>query len=130
MSYLGKIKRFANTTFSTSSLCMHVLEMMLKFGRFFYIGGALYFVCVGFYTTMLKVKENHVSIKEEIQVLPKYRYPSLTFCYVFKHGGKDVMEMFYQHLFDKWKQSGNWSFPKWHLSHIYSARTWYHADAT
>ena len=111
MPYLAKIKRLANNKLSTPSLCMHVVDMMLKFGRFLYIGGAFYFVCVGFYTTMLKVNENHVSIREEIQVLPKYRYPSLTFCYTFKHGGKDVMEMFYQHLFDKWKQSGKYSFP-------------------
>lgn len=110
MVYFENIKRFVDNKFSASSLCTY--QMMLKLGRFLYITGAIYFVCFGFYTTMLKVKDNQISIKEETQVLPKYRYPSLTFCFIFKHGGKDVMEMYYQQLFDKWKQSGNGSFPK------------------
>ena len=64
------------------------------------------FVCYGFYKTMLKVHKGNVLIREEVRVKHKYTYPSITFCYKFKHGTKDVLRNYYPYLYNKWKNSG------------------------
>ena len=64
------------------------------------------FVLYGFYRTMLKVGQNNVLISEEVVVEDKYTYPSITFCYKYKHGGKDVLKNYYPSLYEKWKLLG------------------------
>ena len=66
----------------------------------------LAFVCYGFYRTMLKVSQRNILIREEVVVKEKFTYPSITFCYKYKHGGKDVFRNYYPSLYDKWKKSG------------------------
>ena len=39
--------------------------------------------------------------------LDKMKYPSVTFCYKFKHGSKDVVQNYYPFLFEVAKQKGN-----------------------
>ena len=85
-----------------------ILKFILKFVRFLYFGGAIYFVCFGYYETMLKAKEENRHVKEEVKVFSKHRYPSLTFCYVYKDGGKYVWKLYLRHLIENWKHSGNW----------------------
>ena len=55
---------------------------------------------------MVKVNQSHILINEEVVVAEKYTYPSITFCYKYKHGGKDVLKNYYPSLFDKWKKLG------------------------
>ena len=75
-----------------------------------YIFLAVSFVCHGFYKTSMKLQEEQVLIKE-VQLDPKkVKYPSVTFCYKFKHGGKDVFGTYYQKFYAKWKQSGKYAF--------------------
>ena len=64
------------------------------------------FVFYGFYRTMLKVSQKNILIREEVVVKEKFTYPSITFCYKYKHGGKDVFRNYYPSLYDKWKKSG------------------------
>ena len=98
------------------------LKLVLKSIRLIYIGGAICFLCFGYYTTILLGKEGHLNTKEEVKDLQKYRYPSITFCYVFKNSvkttvqnsstqhnsAKFVWNLYYHHLYQKWKQSGNY----------------------
>ena len=64
------------------------------------------FVLYGFYRTMLKVSRQNILIAEEVVVKEKFTYPSITFCYKYKHGGKDVFRNYYPSLYNKWKKSG------------------------
>ena len=78
------IHKFVNkmTTHSSENL----LKLCIKLIRVVYIGVAIYYVCYGYYTTILMAKEANLMVKDEVSVLKKYRYPSLTFCYLYKHG--------------------------------------------
>ena len=110
VSRIWKMSAIENKTTCTATFYLRSLSITYKYIRLFYLGGALCFVCFGFYNSMVKMKENRLSLKEEKIALPKYRYPSITFCYVFKNHNKDVMEMYYQHLLKAWKKSGKFLF--------------------
>ena len=75
-------------TVSSEKLC----KICAKFIRLVYIGVATYYVCYGYYTTILMAREANLMVKEEVTVLKKYRYPSLTFCYIYKHGFMGMMD--------------------------------------
>ena len=80
-----------------------VIPKIIRVGFLFFGVG---FVLYGFYGTMVKVNQSHILINEEVVVEEKYTYPSITFCYKYKHGGKDVLKNYYPSLFDKWKKLG------------------------
>ena len=63
-------------------------------------------VCNGFYKTMIKVNQRNILISEELVNEEKYTYPSITFCYKYKYGGKDVFQNYYPYLYEKWKKEG------------------------
>ena len=63
-------------------------------------------VCIGFYNTMMQVGQRNILMREELVHEEKYRYPSITFCYKYKHGGKDVFQNYYPYLYKKWKKAG------------------------
>ena len=71
----------------------------------FVLFGIVY-VLYMFTRTMQKVKDGNVLVKEEVQSPTKYKYPSVTFCYKYRHGSKDVLHNYYPDLFRKWKKSG------------------------
>ena len=64
------------------------------------------FLFYGFYRTMLKVSQQNILISEEVVVKEKFTYPSITFCYKYKHGGKDVFRNYYPSLYERWIKSG------------------------
>ena len=70
----------------TTQSSENLLNLSFKLIRVVYIGIAIYYVCYGYYTTILMAKEANLMVKDEVSVLKKYRYPSLTFCYLYKHG--------------------------------------------
>ena len=82
--------------------CSVIPKILRSCFIFFGIGFVLY----GFYGTMVKVNQNHILISDEVAVEEKYTYPSITFCYKYKHGGKDVLKNYYPSLFNKWKKLG------------------------
>ena len=106
-------------------------NILLKCIRLTYIGGAMCFVGYGYYTTILLAKEGTLLVKDEVKVLPKYRYPSVTFCYVFKghisntypnrKGDKHVWSLYYHHNLEKWKRSGTQSYLEY-PSYFYTNR--------
>ena len=55
---------------------------------------------------MIKVTEKTILIRKELVNEEKYRYPSITFCYKYKHGGKDVFMNYYPRVYEKWKKEG------------------------
>ena len=59
-----------------------------------------------FYEIMEKMNEGNILVKEEIRVLPKIKYPSVTFCYKYKHGTKLAIHTYNSHFTEKWKISG------------------------
>ena len=63
-------------------------------------------VLYGFYGTMREVNEMRVLLQEEVEIKEKYLYPSITFCYKFKHGGKEALRNYHSFLFEKWKDQG------------------------
>ena len=73
---------------------------------------ALSFFCRAFHQTMIKAKQGNILIKEEVRVFPRYTYPSITFCYKYKHGSKDALRNYDPYLYERWKISGNSSFLK------------------
>ena len=63
-------------------------------------------VLYGFYGTMREVNQMKVLLQEEVEIKEKYLYPSITFCYKFKHGGKEALRNYHSFLFEKWKDQG------------------------
>ena len=63
-------------------------------------------VLYGFYGTMREVNQMKVLLQEEVEIKEKYLYPSITFCYKYKHGGKEALRNYYPFLFEKWKDQG------------------------
>ena len=74
--------------------------------RIMFILFGIGFVFYGFYRTMVKVNQGNVLIREEVHAKQKHIYPSITFCYKFKHGTKDVLRNYYPLLYKKWQKSG------------------------
>ena len=63
-------------------------------------------VCKGFYNGYEKFKAENVILKEEIHDFDKMRYPSITFCYKYKHGSKHATTNYFPYLYTKAKQEG------------------------
>ena len=63
-------------------------------------------VLYGFYGTMREVNQMKVLLQEEVEIKEKYLYPSITFCYKYKHGGKEALRNYHSFLFEKWKDQG------------------------
>ena len=60
----------------------------------------------GFIETIEKMNEGNILVKEEVRVLPKIKYPSVTFCYKYKHGTKVAIHTYNSHFAAKWKRLG------------------------
>ena len=75
--------------------------------RMLFVMFGIGYVLYSFVRTMTKFKEGNILVKEETQSFDKYRYPSATICYKFKHGSKDALDIFYPNLYQKWKTSGD-----------------------
>ena len=82
-------------------------RLLAKCIRTAFVLFGIVYVLYGFTQTMRKFKEGNVLIKEQVFSHTKYKYPSVTFCYKYKHGGKNVLDNYYPDLYEKWKQSGN-----------------------
>ena len=90
-----------------TSILYKCSQNLPKVVRSIFILIAIFFVCRAFYKTLLKAKDGNILIKEEVRVAHRYKYPSITFCYKYKHGGKEVLRNYYPHLYKKWKQLGS-----------------------
>ena len=81
-------------------------QSLLQLALVLYVLFALLFVSYGLHKTIIKMKDERTLVKESHLVPDKIKYPSITFCYKYKHGGKDAFGIYYKKFFEKWKRSG------------------------
>ena len=74
--------------------------------RMIYVAIGTVVVCYGFQRGYKKFISHNIVIKEQVYTLDKMRYPSITFCYKFKHGSKDVIQSYYPFLFQMAEEKG------------------------
>ena len=87
--------------------CSQTLRRISKCIKALFVLFGIGYVSYGFAETMQKFKEGNVLVKEQVLSHAKYKYPSVTFCYKYKHGSKNVLHNYYPELYKKWKKSGN-----------------------
>ena len=75
--------------------------------RIAYLIFAVTFVFWGLYSTLMKVQQQNIHVRLGIDHASKIRFPSVTFCYKYKHGSKEALLGYNYQLFDRWKKSGN-----------------------
>lgn len=54
-----------------------------------------------------QIRQGRIHVQEHNRVLPKIKYPSITFCYKYKHGSKKAIHTYSSYFAESWKQSGN-----------------------
>ena len=84
----------------------NTLQQIVKVVRLAYLILAVVLVCRGLYETFTKVQEQAINVRAERKLVSSIKFPSVTFCYKYKHGTKEVMSAYSHQLFDKWKESG------------------------
>ena len=87
-------------------LKFQTLLQLLHFARCIYVVIAVVVVCHGFHQAFIKFKNEDVSTRQEYQALDKIRYPSVTFCYKYKHGSKRVFDNFLPKFYEVAKDKG------------------------
>ena len=86
---------------------INVVKVIVRILKITYLIFAVAFVCYGLYNTIVKVQQKNISVNLGVQVVPKIKFPSITFCYKYKHGSKNALLTYNNQLFQKWKKSGN-----------------------
>ena len=86
--------------------CIKDTRIAVKAIEAVYIVLASCFVGHGIYRTIEKMNERNILVKEEVDVVPMIRYPSLTFCYKYTHGSKRAIDTYNSHFAKKWIKSG------------------------
>ena len=81
-------------------------QNVLHIFRMIYVAIGTVVVCYGFQSGYKKFMSHNIVIKEQVYSVDKMRYPSITFCYKFKHGSKDVIQNYYPFLFQMAEQQG------------------------
>ena len=84
----------------------NTLHQIVKVVRLAYLILAVVLVCRGLYVTITKVQQQAINVRAERKLVSSIKFPSVTFCYKYKHGTKGVMSAYKYQLFDKWKESG------------------------
>ena len=82
------------------------LKSFLTFVRFVYVAVATGIVCRGFYHAYEKFISEDVSTRQEYNTADKLRYPSITFCYKYKHGSKRVLDNYLPKFTEKAQNEG------------------------
>ena len=93
----------------TSKFCLYKttkLGAVINFVRCVYVVVAAVIVCRGFYHAYEKFKSEDVSTRQEYNSVDKLRYPSITFCYKYKHGSKRAIDNYLPRLAEKAKNKG------------------------
>ena len=94
-----------------TSYFLLIVKTIAKILKILYLILATIFVCHSLYTTVSKVEKEKVNIKVGVTVISKIKFPSITFCHKYKHGGKDALTAYSTHLFESWKKSGKFGKP-------------------
>ena len=86
--------------------CFYSPRLLAKAIRCAYIVFGTSLVCYGLLKTIEKVTEGNILVKEGVRVLANIKYPSVTFCYKYKHGSKDAEDTYNLYFAEEWKKSG------------------------
>ena len=86
---------------------LSIVKVIAKILKNAYLIFAAVFLCYEFYNTIDKVRQQKISVNLGVEVVPKIKYPSITFCHKYKHGSKNALLTYNNQLFGKWKKSGN-----------------------
>ena len=95
-----------NDVIAPSDFFLGIVNAVVKCLRIAYLIFAAVFVCHGLYNTILKVQNQHISVASGVDVVSKFKFPSVTFCHKYKHGSKNALLTYSNKLFGKWKNSG------------------------
>ena len=88
------------------------LRFILDGARFLYLVIAIVVVCRGFHKAYMKMIEEDLSYRQEIQFNKTMRYPSVTFCYKYNHGSKKVMDNYFSEFYEKSRNNGKYKYSK------------------
>ena len=91
---------------SFGALYFQGILQFLHFARCMYVVIAAMVVCHGFYNAYQKMMTEDVSTRHENKAVDKLRYPSLTFCYKYKHGSKQVFDNYLPRFYEQAKTNG------------------------
>ena len=80
------------------------INLFLEFIRFLYIIFALVKVFEAFYNQYHKTMAEDVLTRRTQPTLNKMKYPSITFCYKYKHGSKQIMDNYLPSFYEKSKE--------------------------
>ena len=83
-----------------------IMEKLTKAARIIFVLVSIVYVLYSFSRTLQKFNEGNTFAKQETKYFEKYRYPSVTFCYKFKHGSKVVKNNYHPSLYKKWQATG------------------------
>ena len=88
------------------ALNFRCMWQLLYFARCMYVIIAAVVVCHGFHNAFQKMMAEDVSTRQENQAVDKMRYPSITFCYKYKHGLKRVFDNLLPRFYEEAKNKG------------------------
>ena len=86
---------------------MKKVSFMIVIIRYVYVGIALCLVCNAFYKEYEKWIAEDISRRQEYSTSEQRKYPSITFCYKFEHGTKQVIDNYLPKFVEKAKKNGN-----------------------
>ena len=82
------------------------LNKFIKFTRYLYVIIAMILVILGFYNAYDKFQSEDVSTRQEYRTSAQRRYPSITFCYKYKHGTKRAIDNYLPKFYEVAKRKG------------------------
>ena len=85
------------------------LNKFIRFTRYLYVLIAMVLVCLGFYNAYEKFQSEDVSTRQEYRTSAQRRYPSITFCYKYKHGSKRVIDNYLPKFYEEAKRKGTYA---------------------
>ena len=82
------------------------LSFIISVVRCIYVLVAAAIVCRGFYHAIEKFISEDVSTRQEYHTIERRRYPSITFCYKYKHGTKRVIDNYLPKFRNRAREKG------------------------
>ena len=82
------------------------VDKLITYTRYLYLLIGMVLVCLGFYNAYFKFQSEDVSTRQEYKTSDQKRYPSLTFCYKYKHGTKRMIDNYLPKFYEEAKRRG------------------------
>ena len=79
----------------------------LRLVRYVYLAIAIVIVGEGMYNVYKKMIEEDLMYRQEVHINDAMRYPSVSFCYKYNHGTKNVLDNYFPKFLEVAKNEGN-----------------------